>query len=248
MQHYATVRDILWRCSMARIKSESVRKWLRLLTIIGVIMVMSYSFMSSFKSYVEDKKREQARYNLEHIEHCLSRVERVVEQLGTAQCSDSDRLDRAIWNTCTRGMRTSSTGDVYILDKDTTEFIYDNSNDVPGDTPLYFTKDSVGELFKDWPSAAAAKLAITSGSDSTGSTKMWYNFDGAPEWLEWKTWEHDDVEYVIVQGIQKDEVYAGMRQLEYMYYMFMLIIVVILVMEVNAVPYDNRGRRGTDGA
>jgi len=226
--------------------TEGIRRGLRLILITVAIGLMSYSFMDSFKSYVETKKREQARYNLEHITHCLTRVERVIEKLGDEECENAELLDKAVWNTCTKGVRTSSTGDVYVLDRSDCKFVYDNSNDVP-EKVLYFTEESIGGLFKDWDSAVKARQLMTSGNDSTATTRGWYNFDGHPEWLEWKMWEHDDKSYVVIQGIQSDEVYASMQEIEYMYYVFMFIIVGVLPLEVNAVPKDNRCRRRSDG-
>ena len=224
------------------IKSRSTRKWMRLILVILIVGMMSYSFMASFKSYVEDKKREQARYNLQHITYCLSRVTTVVENLGGAiQCESENQLKQSIWATCTAKMRTSVTGDVYALDSKTLEFVYDNSNDIPVEK-LYFTEDSIGDLFHDWDSGAHAILAMTTGNDSTASDRLSYNFDGSPEWLEWKQWEG----YTIVQGTQSDEVLASMQKLEYMYYLFMLIMVMVLVLEVNSVPYE-QGRRDSDG-
>jgi len=215
------------------------RRWVRLSIIVGTIMLMSYSFMDSFEKYEETTKREQARYNLEHITSCVEKG------------SKKGVKGRDLWEMCTHNVRTSQTGDVYILDEKSYEFVYDNSNDVPS-KKLAFTRSSVGSLFVDWESGLAARKIMTAGTDSSSSSRISYNFDGSPEWLEWKTWEHNGRKYVIVQGIQADEVYEGLSNLTYMFYTFMGVFILIIFMEMTTVPVPVKGseynRRSTDGS
>jgi len=221
------------------IKSSVTRKWLRLLLVIVIVCMMSYSFIQSFKSYLEDTKREQARYNLQHTVECLDRVTTMIANIGGQGLCDEDELEQSVLATCTSNMRTSPTGDMYVLDINSKKFIYDNSNDIPEEV-LYFTKESVGSLFSDWNSGEKAVASMTAGSDSTVSDKVSYNYDGSDEWLEWKNWGR----YIVVQGTQSDEILKGFTKIEYVYYMFMGILIMVLVLEINAVPLegDRRGR------
>ncbi len=213
--------------------SSTNRRRLRLMIIIMTIGLMSYSFMEAFKHYEEDTKREQARYNLEHVVHCLNTTDAMLD----SNVKGNHEIAPGLWDACTKNVRTSTTGDVYVLRLRDFKFIHDTSNDVPTN-PLFFTEKSIGELFKDWPSGLSARNLMTSGTDSTSSSKVSYNFDGSPEWLEWKVWKHEKEQFVIVQGTQADEVYKGLAGITYLYYTFMLVIVMVLVMEVATIPLE----------
>ena len=145
---------------------------------------------------LEDEKRNQAVFNVQHAISCMSRFERA---LG--------KLEYNGMRTCAEDMRTSITGDMFILDYNTKEFLYDGSKDVPVNQKFYFTKESIGKYFNDWSSAEAAILRIGSGVDSIPSDRVSYNFDGEEEWLEYKTFQPKTLpnKIIVVQGIQSDE-------------------------------------------
>ena len=149
-----------------------------------------------FNKYVQDSKRQQARFNVEHTVGCLGLYEsidesRVVDPLGMKLCASK--------------MRTSPTGDMYLLDMADLKFVYDNSSDVPRD--MYFTKESVGQYFNEWDTAIGALGSLTNGTDSVYGTRAKYNYDGATEWLEFGTYTtKDGRNLVVVQGVQSDEV------------------------------------------
>lgn len=227
---------------MNTFKRGNPRRWVRLMIIILTIGLMSYSFIEAFKNYEENTKREQARYNLEHIVQCMTAGDRLFDKVNSHGLTFEDS---GLWRICTNNVRTSTTGDVYVLDKEDYRFVYDNSNDIPKE-PLFFTAKSVGKLFTDWKSGLAARTIMTAGTDSTASSGVTYNFDGSPEWLEWKTWEHDGHHYVIVQGTQADEVYAGLAGLSYLYYGFMLTLVMVLLIEITTIPLEE-GYKGANG-
>ena len=156
----------------------------------GILLLATMFFTTLVSVSIELEDRQQARYNLEQVRLCLDSINPYIN------------IDKG-FEVCTQKSRTTATGDIYILDGETLEFVYENSNDVPKD--LYFTEDSVGKYFKDWDSAKEALAYITSGKDSSVDYSASYNFDGDKEWVEWINYAHDNKWYIIVQGIQKDE-------------------------------------------
>ena len=153
--------------------------------------------------HIEDGKRQQARYNLEHSIACLHDYE--IAHNG---------VDRQAFKHCTYKQRTSTTGDMYVLDMDTMEFVYDGSTDIPVGENLYFTKESIGKYFKEWNTAVKAKRLMQSGNSSTYSTNAWYNYDGATEWVEFTTYTTmENKKYIVVQGVQEDEVLSNFHYL-----------------------------------
>lgn len=161
---------------------------------ILILMMALIADVILLNNSIEPEKRLQARYNLEQISHCYNRIK-------------NDYSPQYIFNTCTGNSKTSQTGDVYILDAKSLEFIYENSNDVP--KKMFFTKDSVGKYFNKWESAEKALEIMLNGKDSEKGTNTSYNFDGEREWLEWKyvsSSENENSKLIIVQGIQRDEI------------------------------------------
>jgi hypothetical protein len=183
------------------------------LVIIILIIVLSIIADTMWVKLIENEKRQQARYNLEQIQHCL-------------KYQPKDLSDVSKFYICTSKSRTSPTGDVYVLEIDTLKFVYENSKDIP--QGLYYTKGSVGRYFKDWQSAETALHIMLLGKDSNSSHNTAYNFDGGTEWLEWKYSPNDTHiikgKYIIVQGTQKDEVLGN-----YTYIRLFATIAVILV-------------------
>ncbi len=159
------------------------------------ILLVSIIIDATTVHYLELNKRQQARFNLEHSLSCFYDVETDYNKsLGFNGIKH-----------CVNKMRTSISGDMYVLDRNTLDFIYDGSSDIPKD--LQFTEDSVGQYFKEWDTAEDALKYLLSGTNSTPTTFAKYNFDGAEEWLEYVTYTTlENTELVLVQGIQSDEV------------------------------------------
>ena len=175
----------------------------------GILLLFTMVFTSIVAIDMQLEHRKQARYNLEQVKTCLNSINPFLS------------LHKS-FETCTKDSRTSTTGDIYVLDGETLEFVHENSNDVPRE--LYFTKDSVGKYFKDWNSVKEALVYITSGKDSDNTYNTSYNFDGDTEWLEWVNYIHKDRWYIIVQGTQKDEVLNNYRYITYLIYLGVFLI------------------------
>ena len=171
----------------------SFKIWMVILLVLSFI----YSDLTLTNS-VEAMKRDQARYNLQQVKHCyIANIEVMTQKMA--------------FDACTNKSKTSFTGDVYILNADTLKFVHETSRDVPRDGDLYFTKESVGQYFKDWESANRAIKIMQLGKDSEAGVNNSYNFDGDVEWLEWiylpnEFGDLDGKRLIAVQGTQKDEV------------------------------------------
>lgn len=185
----------------------------------GVLLLCTMIFTSVVSVIIQLDYRQQARYNLEQVRTCLNSTNPYIT------------VNKA-FDVCTSKSRTTTTGDIYILNGETLEFVHENSNDVP--KQLYFTKDSVGQYFKDWNSAKKALVYLTSGKDSDSSYSTGYNFDGDTEWLEWINYVHDNKWYIIVQGIQKDEALRLYTYITYIMYIGSFLIA------ISCIALENR--------
>lgn len=202
------------------------------MAIFIIVLAISSDVLLRFS--IEDNARQQARYNLQQIKYCYSRVSKVMDMIPALE-------------TCTAKSRVGFSGDVYVLDADTKEFIIENSSDVPSGA-MYFTKESVGKYFKDWDTANIAITQVMLGKDSEVDTKVSYLFDKDVEWLEWKylpdaTKHTNDRRLIVVQGVQSNEAVEQFRILERIGFLFAGILVFMLLVLYNVqISYNNRRR------
>lgn len=194
--------------------------------IVLAVFVIVLAIMSDImvKMSVEEFSRHQARYNLQQIKYCYGRASKVMDM-------------RASLETCTAKARVGFSGDVYVLDAETKEFVVENSSDVPNGA-MYFTKESVGKHFNDWSTADSAIKKILLGKDSEEGTKVSYLFDNSVEWLEWKylpdaTKYTNDRKLIVVHGVQSDEIFAHFGVLEKVGFIFAGILVFFLLVAHN---------------
>lgn len=198
------------------------------------VIVLAIASDILLKLSIEDFGRQQARYNLQQIKYCYSRASKEMSLIATLE-------------TCTAKARVGFSGDVYVLDADTKEFIIENSSDVPSGA-MYFTKESVGKYFKDWNTADTAIKQIMLGKDSEVGNEVAYLFDNDIEWLEWKylpdaTKYTNDRRLIVVQGIQSNEAVEQFRILERIGFLFAGILVFMLLVLHNVqIRYKNRRR------
>ena len=198
------------------------------------VIVLAIASDILLKLSIEDFGRQQARYNLQQIKYCYSRASKKMELIAALE-------------TCTAKSRVGFSGDVYVLDADTKEFVVENSSDVPSGA-MYFTKESVGKYFKDWDTANIAIEQIMLGKDSEVDTKVAYLFDNDIEWLEWKylpdaTKYTNDRRLIVVQGVQSNEAVKQFRVLERIGFLFAGILVFMLLVLHNVqISYKNRRR------
>ena len=205
------------------------------MAIFIIVVAISSDVLLRFS--IEDNARQQARYNLQQIKYCYSRASKVMDMIPALE-------------TCTAKSRVGFSGDVYVLDADTKEFVVENSSDVPSGS-MHFTKDSVGKYFEDWNTANIAIKQIMLGKDSEVDTKVAYLFDSDIEWLEWKylpdaTKYTNDRRLIVVHGVQSDEVFEHLRLLERIGFLFAGILVFFLLVSHNIQINYNYGRRADD--
>ena len=151
---------------------------------------------------------------------------------------------------CTAKARVGFSGDVYVLDVETKEFIIDNSSDVPRGA-LYFTKDSVGKYFNKWETAEVAISHIMLGKDSDEFTKVSYLFNKEVEWLEWKYLPEaakyiEGRKLIVVHGVQSAEVFEHFKLLERLGFLSTGILVFFLLVLHNIQISDDYRRRADD--
>ena len=191
---------------------------------LAIMIIFSYIALDMLNiRTAQDIKRDQARYNLQQIHYCYMRAIEVMTPKMT-------------YETCTNKTKTSFTGDVFILDADTLEFVHETSRDVPRNVPLFFTKESVGKNFRDWESAEKAIHIILQGKDSEKGVDNFWNFDGDAEWLEWKFLPSefgglDGKRLIAVQGTQKDEVMKYLSTYRYAHMSVTALLVFLLLVE-----------------
>lgn len=201
------------------------------------VIVLAIASDILLKLSIEDFGRQQARYNLQQIKYCYGRASQHMDIIATLE-------------TCTAKSRVGFSGDVYVLDADTKEFIVENSSDVPSGS-MHFTKDSVGKYFNSWETAELAIRQITLGKDSDESTKASYLFDNELEWLEWKylpdaTKFIEGKKLIVVHGVQSDEVFEHFKLLERIGFLFAGVLVFFLLVSHNIQINYNDGRRADD--
>ena len=205
------------------------------MAIFIIVVAISSDVLLRFS--IEDNARQQARYNLQQIKYCYSRASKVMDMIPALE-------------TCTAKSRVGFSGDVYVLDADTKEFVVENSSDVPGGA-VHFTKESVGKYFEDWNTADIAIKQILLGKDSEEGSKVAYLFDNSVEWLEWKylpdaTKYTNDRKLIVVHGVQSDEIFAHFGVLEKVGFIFAGILVFFLLVAHNIHINYVYGRRADD--
>ena len=188
------------------------------------VIVLAISSDILLKLSIEEFGRHQARYNLQQIKYCYGRASKVMDM-------------RASLETCTAKARVGFSGDVYVLDAETKEFVVENSSDVPNGA-MYFTKESIGKHFNDWSTADSSIKKILLGKDSEEGSKVAYLFDNSVEWLEWKylpdaTKYTNDRKLIVVHGVQSDEIFAHFGVLEKVGFIFAGILVFFLLVAHN---------------
>ena len=192
------------------------------LAVLVIILAISSDIL--LKLSIEDFGRQQARYNLQQIKYCYNRTSKEMDLVTALEI-------------CTAKARVGFSGDVYVLDAETKEFVVENSSDVPNGA-MYFTKESVGKHFNDWSTADSAIKKILLGKDSEEGTKVAYLFDNSVEWLEWKylpdaTKYTNDRKLIVVHGVQSDEIFAHFGVLEKVGFIFAGILVFFLLVAHN---------------
>lgn len=171
--------------------------------VITLLLISTIISDMHLGNIIEQEKRQQARYNLEQIRHCLDKGLTVMTEIE-------------VFNQCITKSKTSQTGDVYVFDPITKKGIYNTSVDTPLHKKMSFTEDSLGK-------------------DSRYGDNVKYLFDDDWEWLEWIYYPEEMTKfaknnpYIIVQGIQKDEVFARYKAIRlWIFFMIGFVSIILL--------------------
>ena len=215
-------------------KLRRIKCYLAFLVIFVIVLAIISDVL--LKLSIENASRQQARYNLQQIKYCYDKLSKNTDVVSALKV-------------CTAKARVGFSGDVYVLDADTKEFIVENSSDVSGGTK-YFTKDSIGQDFKDWKTAELAIKQIMLGKDSEEFNKVSYLFDDSIEWLEW-VYLPDSTKYIegkrliVVQGVQSDESLEQFKVLETVRFLFAgMLVFMLLILHSVLISYNDRRASG----
>lgn len=172
-----------------------------------IILVITVGLNELLLYSVEMKARAEARSNLTYVLSSLPKLE-------ARHISTKESLD-----ILARDIRTfGETGDmhsyniVHLADWKKSIIFFDASQDCTTKEPL--TLGKVTRMFSHPDTAEYAFKYILNSRKSTESTRISWQFDDAPEWLEWQSYNDPNMgPIVLVAGVQSDEALDEFRLL-----------------------------------
>jgi hypothetical protein len=172
-----------------------------------VILVITVGLNELLLYSVEMKARAEARSNLTFVLSSLPKLEE-------RHISTKDSLD-----ILARDIRTfGETGDmhsyniVHLVDWEKSIIFFDASQDCTTEEPL--TLGKVTGMFSHPDTAEYAFKYILNSRKSSEDSRISWQFDDAPEWLEWQSYNDPNMgPIVLVAGVQSDEALDGFRLL-----------------------------------
>jgi len=185
-------------------KTENNSCKIKALIAVLCIVVGTVVLDTSWKFYLEDFTRGQARNTLEKVRLCLD--DYPVEGV--------DVVDRLSF--CANGVTTTRTGDMFAYSIKTKAFTFDPSLDCYVEGGKTMTPDSICTIFNDPLSCAAALKQMDSGYPSDKTSRVKWLFDDSYEWIEWIIYPKNSEsrvgkevpdQIVIALGTQTDELY-----------------------------------------
>lgn len=170
-----------------------------LIITVGLNELLLYS--------VEMKARAEARSNITAVITSLPKIE-------SHNISTKDSLDIIARNVRTFG----ESGDmhsynvVHLIDWDKSIIFFDASQDCT--TGKALSLGQVVHMFSRPDTAEKAFKYILKTRKSSEDTRISWQFDDVPEWLEWQTYDDPNMgPIVIVAGVKSDEAMDGFRNL-----------------------------------
>jgi len=212
------------------------------IVIVALIVLCTVSIDITWKFFLENSARIQARYNLEQVKVCVNDL-LLRDDKGrlTRYRTISDNEITEALKTCARKMRISPTGDVFAFDLSTKKFVFDPSLDcyLPHKK---MTEDSICTIHKDKQACVQAIHIMSAGYDSSRYTRLSWKFDESPEYLEWKILPDQNTGFdgltrggkikphqvVVVQGGEEDELLA-----RYKYFRMAMYIIGLFAIMAN---------------
>ena len=218
------------------------------LVIIILIVVCTVAIDTSWKFFAEQSARQVARYNVDNVRNCINELILGKDQINYRYVSD-DEIQKAL-KVCGQKMRITETGDIFAVNLQTLDFVFDPSLDCYVDGGKKLTADSECTLHKDPAVCKAVVPLLTSGYDSEPNTRAWWQFNSSREYLEWAVAPSESKGYdgftrggilkphqiVIVQGIIENELwtrYSGFRIAVYLIGFLSIIINLLYAVHEN---------------
>lgn len=146
---------------------------MRLRTVITVLCIVltTIGINAMHTTQLESSARTQARFQLQKAKECT---------LANPKGNIQSNLEF-----CLSNVRTTTTGDAFAYNIKTKQFLYDPSIDCFIEGGKYFTTESVCALHADPAACTAIEQLISKGYDSDENTRATWQFDNAPEYIEW---------------------------------------------------------------
>ena len=169
------------------------------------IMVSMIILTTASHYYIEKKARECARQSLEQVRTC------------TANSKEDGIIDKLA--ICAKGVRTTTTGDIFAYNTVTRQFVFDASTDCHTEATMRMTAESICSVHADPSACVEAMHRMDMGVDSSKEHHAQWLFDDSPELLEWVVYPDNsggvrwlntgdsvkEEQIVIALGVQLDE-------------------------------------------
>lgn len=179
---------------------------------VSLILFFAVFIDVSFKHFLEEGARQNARYILDNTKNCTN------ELLGKTTNADNNAIENAL-KTCSGKARTTPTGDSFAFDSKTLDFVFDPSIDCYVEGGKKMTVESECSLHSNKVMCEDAISVLTRGYDSDSHTKLSWSFNGSIEYLEFvvlpeEYFGYDGVQrgsnkkphqIILAQGIQEKE-------------------------------------------
>jgi len=215
------------------------------LMVIALIILCTIAIDVAWQHNLETSARITAKFNLNQAKTCVNDLllKNADSPIYNTHITNDD-IEKAL-KTCAREMKVTTTGDMFAYNLRTTEFVFDPSLDCFVEGGKYMTIDSECKLHKDPSKCEQAMKIMNTGYNSDISSRTWWKFDDAREFLEWTILPSEKTGFdglqrggilkpnqvLLAQGVQEDELHARYRGFQLTLYgiMFFSIIFNILI-------------------
>jgi len=169
-------------------------------------------------------------YGIHFGEEKTARFQNNLNLHAVKSCLDSSRVEpfnKAI-SICATNIRSIGiTGDIFVIKKDDKLIFWDESLDAKTTdyTKTFMTPDGMCTLFlkpETCIDAIEKMIKVPSG-------EVTWQFDDDIEWINYITYTHDEVDYIIGQGSQFDEIDSNFKLVEIMLISFTFILIIFII-------------------
>lgn len=218
--------------------------------LVWIYMLLSIISLILLKNTIESYAREQARQIANWIWQCIkSQVKWNEDRTELSKISyQCWQAHRSWW----------PTWDFFVVDLTTKQFIYDWSPDCSKEWyDRHLTDKEECSLHQNKDLCYSVIKQLKLWFNSTENTKLYWEFDNAPEWLEWKIipWEREwfdwpiwfnwlkninNKQLLVVMWTQSDEVNSFWLWLKTIYSLSIFLGVFLVIFSYLIVQYDRK--------